>query len=80
MIRPLVYVVEKQTASFARRNGFPIVACQCPASDRPDGKRLRVRALLRDLEREDRRIKRSLLRSLHNVQPRHLMDGRFWDF
>ncbi|MBI5014114.1 MAG: tRNA 2-thiocytidine(32) synthetase TtcA [Deltaproteobacteria bacterium] len=78
VIRPLVYVDEKQTASFARRNGFPLVACSCPATARPDGKRVRVKALVAALEREDRRIKRSLLRSLSNVQPRHLMDRRLW--
>lgn len=78
VIRPLVYVEERQTASFARRNGLPLVSCRCPAAERPEGKRPRVKALLRELEREDRRIKRSLLRSLHNVQPRHLLDGRLW--
>ncbi len=80
VIRPLVYVEERQTASFARRNGFPLVSCRCPVAGDPDTKRERVKALLRDLGREDRRIKRSLLRSLHNVQPRHLMDARLWSF
>jgi tRNA 2-thiocytidine biosynthesis protein TtcA len=76
VIRPLIYVEEKQIASFARRNGFPVVSCRCPQCDILDGKRLRVKALVRELENEDRRIKRSLLRSLHNVQPRHLLDQR----
>lgn len=78
VIRPLVYVEERQTASFARRNGFPLVSCACPRGDVETGKRQRVKGLLRELEREDRRIKRSLLRSLHNVQPRHLMDKTLW--
>lgn len=80
VIRPLVYVEERQTASFARRNGFPIVSCACPRADAQGGKRQRVKELLRQLEREDRRIKRSLLRSLHKVQPRHLMDKSLWSF
>jgi tRNA 2-thiocytidine biosynthesis protein TtcA len=80
VIRPLIYVEEKQTASFARRNGFPLVCCRCPVCGDPGRKRPRVKALLRELDREDRRIKRSLLRSLHNVQPRHLMDKRLWEF
>ena len=45
-----------------------------------DGKRARVKALLRELATEDRRVKRSLLRSLHNVQPRHLLDKDLWEF
>ncbi|MDF1552671.1 MAG: tRNA 2-thiocytidine(32) synthetase TtcA [Deferrisomatales bacterium] len=80
VIRPLLYVEEKQAASFARRNGFPVVSCRCPRCDIVDGKRARMKALLRELEGEDRRIKRSLLRSLHNVQPRHLLDKRLWAF
>ena len=80
VIRPLVYVEEKQAASFARRNGFPVVCCRCPICGDPGGKRSRVKNLIRELEREDRRIKRSLLRSLQNVQPRHLMDKRLWSF
>ncbi|GAB4268970.1 MAG: tRNA 2-thiocytidine(32) synthetase TtcA [Deferrisomatales bacterium] len=80
VIRPLVYVEERQTASFARRNGFPIVGCGCPMAGSGEGKRRRVKELVRALEREDRRIKRSLLRCLHNVQPRHLMDRGLWSF
>lgn len=79
VIRPLIYVEERQAASFARRNGFPLVGCACPGErGEGGGKRQRVKRLLRELEGEDRRIKRSLLRSLSNVQPRHLMDRRLW--
>jgi tRNA 2-thiocytidine biosynthesis protein TtcA len=76
VIRPLVYVAEADIIEFARRNAFPIICCACPVCGRADQQRKRMKRLLRELEQEIPHIKRSMLRALRNVQPRHLLDPR----
>lgn len=76
VIRPLVYVEEKDIADFAAQNGFPLVPCACPADVRTDVQRRRMKALLAELQLEIPGIKHSLLAALGNVQPRHLLDGK----
>ena len=74
VIRPLVYVEEQEIIPFARQNGFPVVCCCCPVCGTADLQRQRMKTLLAELERENPSVKRSLLRALANVQPRHLLD------
>jgi tRNA 2-thiocytidine biosynthesis protein TtcA len=74
VIRPLVYVEERDIVQFSRTNHFPVVCCCCPVCGRADQQRKRMKALLAELERENPSIKKSLLRALANVQPRHLLD------
>jgi tRNA 2-thiocytidine biosynthesis protein TtcA len=74
VIRPLVYVEERDIVQFSRTNRFPVVCCCCPVCGRADQQRKRMKALLAELERENPSVKRSLLRALANVQPRHLLD------
>jgi tRNA 2-thiocytidine biosynthesis protein TtcA len=74
VIRPLVYVEERDIISFARTNGFPVVCCCCPVCGKADHQRKRMKQLLTELERENPSVKRSLLTALANVQPRHLLD------
>jgi tRNA 2-thiocytidine biosynthesis protein TtcA len=76
VIRPLVYVEEREIAAFARDNGFPVVCCACPACGMADQQRKKMKELLRQLEQTYPHVKRSLLRALANVQPRHLLDAR----
>jgi tRNA 2-thiocytidine biosynthesis protein TtcA len=76
VIRPLVYVEEKEIIPFSRNNRFPVVCCCCPVCGVADQQRKRMKMLLSELERENPFVKRSLLRALANVQPRHLLDGR----
>jgi tRNA 2-thiocytidine biosynthesis protein TtcA len=73
VIRPLVYVTESDIISFARRNAFPLISCACPVSGRADRQRQRMKQLVRELEREIPHLKRSMLRAMGNVQPRHLL-------
>ena len=77
VIRPLVYVEEQEIISFARHNNFPIICCRCPVCGKADLQRRKMKKLLRDLQGEIPHVKRSLLRALANVQPRHLLDRRF---
>jgi tRNA 2-thiocytidine biosynthesis protein TtcA len=74
VIRPLVYVEERDIIPFSRANRFPVVCCCCPVCGKADLQRKKMKELLARLEEENRHVKRSLLKALANVQPRHLLD------
>lgn len=74
VIRPLVYVEEKDIADFAAQSGFPIVSCSCPEDVRTDANRRRIKELLTQLQGEFPDIKHSLISSLGKVEPRYLLD------
>lgn len=76
VIRPLVYVEEKEIIQFARENQFPVVCCCCPVCGSADMQRKNMKRLLADLQKNIPHVKRSLLRALANVHPRHLLDRR----
>lgn len=76
VIRPLVYVEEKEIIPFARENSFPVVCCCCPVCGTADMQRKKMKQLLSDLQKSIPHIKRSMLRALANVHPRHLLDRR----
>ena len=75
VIRPLVYVEEKDIIQYSRARGFPAACCRCPAGGVADRQRKRMKDLLSELEPEIPSIKRSLLTALGNVHPRHLLDA-----
>ncbi len=74
VIRPMVYVEETDIIKFARQNEFPIIDCGCPVMGQEDQKRQRMKSLLSELHKENRYLKRSMIRALSNVRPRHLLD------
>lgn len=74
VIRPLVYVAEKDTINFAKQLHIPVVSCSCPVAGSPDLQRQRMKELLDQLEGKIPNIRNSLLASLSNVEPRHLLD------
>jgi tRNA 2-thiocytidine biosynthesis protein TtcA len=76
VIRPLVYVEEKEIREFSAQNRFPIVCCRCPVCGTADLQRKKMKTLLKELETEIPGVKRSMLKALSNVQPRHLLDLR----
>jgi tRNA 2-thiocytidine biosynthesis protein TtcA len=80
VIRPLVYVEEKEIIQFSRENSFPVVCCCCPVCGTADMQRKKMKQLLTDLQQSIPHVKRSLLRALANVQPRHLLDLRLQAF
>jgi tRNA 2-thiocytidine biosynthesis protein TtcA len=73
VIRPLVYVSEDDIIHFANGAGFPVTCCACPACGDQDMKRVRIKSLLAELERERPGIKASLLAALADVEHRHLL-------
>jgi tRNA 2-thiocytidine biosynthesis protein TtcA len=76
VIRPLVYVLEEEARAYAKASGLPIIGCCCPACGDLSLQRQRIKRLLLELEREHPGVKASLLKSLGNVAPRHLLDRR----
>ncbi len=75
VIRPLVYVEEREIIRFSRTNRFPVVCCCCPVCGKADQQRKKMKELLAGLERDIPAVKRSLLKALANVHPRHLLDS-----
>jgi tRNA 2-thiocytidine biosynthesis protein TtcA len=75
VIRPLVYVAEQDIIRFSRTNHFPVVCCCCPVCGQADQQRKKMKELLTNLERDIPFVKRSLLKALANVHPRHLLDS-----
>jgi hypothetical protein len=76
VIRPLVYAGEDEARQYAKQCELPIIGCCCPACGDLSLQRQRIKRLIMELEREHPDLKQSLLKSLGNVQPRHLLDRR----
>ncbi len=76
VIRPLVYVEEKDISAFAERNNFPIVHCRCPDLKGRDRKREKMKDLVKALAADNTSIRQNLLSAMGNVVPRHLLDRR----
>jgi len=80
VIRPLVYVEERDILEFSYANDFPTTTCVCPAGSDGDRNRRRMKRLIKELSGEIPHLRGSLLGALGNIQPRHLLDERFSDF
>ena len=80
VIRPLVYVEEDEIIAFTSRNSFPVICCACPVCGRVEQKRKKTKALLKNLSQDNPSIKKSLISSLKNIKPRHLMDKSLKNF
>jgi tRNA 2-thiocytidine biosynthesis protein TtcA len=75
LIRPLVYVTEDITASYAALLGAPVIPCGC--SLRSGAVRRSLRELLGGLEQEHPHLKESLLSAMGNLEPDRLLDTRY---
>mgnify|MGYP001577694202 FL=1 len=64
IIRPLVYVRERQTADFAARAGLPVIKDNCPACFRVPTKRRYIKNLLAVQESENNLLFGSLLSTM----------------
>src|SRR5699024_4288445 len=79
VIRPLAYCKEKDIIAYAQSKAFPIIPCNlCGSQDN-----LQRQAIKTMLQYWDQRFPgrlESMFRSLQQVVPSHLLDGRHFDF
>ena len=75
LIRPMYCVREEAIIAWARYNGLSFIRCACPLSEScniydangGDSKRQEVKALIKQLKRDNKDVETSIFRSLHRV-------------
>ena len=79
IIRPLAYCSERDVATYAAEREFPIIPCDLCGSQ-SNLKRVRMKTLISELEKEIPHIRSSMLNALGNTVPSHLLDHHLFDF
>ena len=77
VIRPLVYVEERDIQAYSTLKEFPIIHCGCPAAAMEDQQRQRMKELIATLSQEIPQIRNSMIAAAGNIQPSHLLDKTF---
>ena len=78
VIRPMVYVQEKDLIQFAKEEKFPIIPCNLCGSQE-NLKRKQVKQLIKNLAEDNPKVPSNILNSLSNVLPSHLMDRNLYE-
>jgi tRNA 2-thiocytidine biosynthesis protein TtcA len=79
VIRPLAYCEEKDLAEWAEVKQFPIIPCTLCGSQE-NLKRKQAKALLREWEKKFPGRVETILTSLQNITPSHMLDRALFDF
>lgn len=79
VIRPLAYVPESELIELAELHQYPIVPCKLCGSQ--EKQRQAIKTMLREMDERypEMRIKPSILASLSNIKPSHLLDSKLND-
>lgn len=79
IIRPMVFVAEKDLIELSEIWSFPVIPCNLCGSQ--EGlKRKRMKKLVKDLETEIPNLAASFSNALQNTKPSHLMDHKLYNF
>lgn len=79
VIRPLVFVAEKDLIELATIWNFPVIPCNLCGSQ--EGmKRQKMKKLIRDLEKDIPNLGASFTNALQNAKPSHLLDHKLYNF
>ncbi len=70
IIRPLSFLREDLITKYAVERGLPVFKNPCPSSD--DSKRLYVKNLLKEMEKENRKVRDNILRAMTHVKTDYL--------
>jgi len=70
IIRPLAYLREELVKKYSREREFPTVKNACPSSE--NSKRIYVKKLLNELERDNPDIRHNLFTAMSHVKPDYL--------
>jgi len=70
IIRPLAYLREELVKKYSRERVFPAVKNACPSSE--NSKRIYVKKLLNELERDNPNIRHNLFTAMSHVKPDYL--------
>ncbi|MGF6907714.1 tRNA 2-thiocytidine biosynthesis TtcA family protein [Fusobacterium sp. PH5-44] len=74
IIRPMVYVKEKDIINFTIKSEIEPMSCGCPVEgEKVDSKRKEIKNLLVDLEKNNKDIKLSIFNSIKNINLDYVM-------
>jgi len=79
VIRPLAYCSERDISAYAAERQFPIIPCDLCGSQ-SNLKRVQIKNLISELEKDIPHIRSSMLNALGNAAPSHLLDQTLFDF
>jgi tRNA 2-thiocytidine biosynthesis protein TtcA len=66
IIRPLAYIGEDLVKKYGKEHNFPVIENRCPTSK--TSKRMYIKKLLKELERENRGIRENIYKALKHVK------------
>ncbi len=72
VIRPLYYVFEKEIMELGNSINFPILKIPCPLSKYRNDKRIQMKRLLNQLEKDFPAVRNNLIKSLEKIEYRYL--------
>lgn len=79
IIRPMVFVAEKDLIELSNEWKFPVIPCNLCGSQ--EGlKRKKMKKLIQELEKDIPHIGASFTNALQNAKPSHLMDHKLYNF